>query len=166
VVPVGGSNETGALGYADCAQELAGQAATQGLQFDAIVLASSSGGTQGGLLAGLAAIGHPARVIGIDVDAEPDVVAAEVRRIAEATLARLDPEGGLADDAAHIESGHAGAAYGLPTEDMRKAVELVARLEGIALIDAGRFTADERVVFLHSGGTPAIFAYRSVFDQG
>ncbi len=82
-------------------------------------------------------------------------------------------------DRVEVVAGYAGARYGLPTDGMRRAVELVARLEGIlldpvysgkamagliGLIAEGRFKASDRVVFLHSGGTPALFAYRSVFE--
>ena len=180
VIPLGGSTEVGALGYVACARELAAQAETLCGGFDALVLASSSGGTQAGLVAGLAALGHPARVIGIDVDADPGGVRHIVAGIARATLARLAPRSSLAEGAVIVEGGYAGAAYGLPTQAMIEAVALLARLEGIlldpvysgkamagliGLIGAGRFRPGERVVFLHSGGTPALFAYRSLFEE-
>ncbi|MEE8188957.1 MAG: D-cysteine desulfhydrase, partial [Kiloniellales bacterium] len=167
VIPVGGSNEVGALGYVACARELAAQAEALCGGFDALVLASSSGGTQAGLVAGLAALGHPARVIGIDVDADPGGIRETVAEIAGATLARLEPRTGLPEAAVIVEGGYSGAAYGLPTEAMTEAVALLGRLEGIfldpvysgkamagliGLIGAGRFRPGERVVFLHSGG--------------
>ncbi len=179
VVPVGGSNEIGALGYAACARELAAQAEAMLGGFDYLVFASSSGGTQGGLTAGLALLGHRARAIGIDVDADPPMVEAVSRTLAAATAERLGARGPEAADRVEVVAGYAGERYGLPTEGMKRAVELIARLEGIlldpvysgkamagliGLIEAGRFRPRDRVVFLHSGGTPALFAYRSVFE--
>ena len=89
VIPLGGSNATGALGYALCAQELLAQAEALCGGFDAVVLASSSGGSQAGLVAGLAALGHPARVIGVEVDGDREKVAAAVREVAAAAARRL-----------------------------------------------------------------------------
>ncbi len=181
VIPVGGSNETGALGYAACARELAAQAEAMIGGFDYLVLASSSGGTQAGLAAGLAALGHPARIIGIDVDADPPGVEAAVRALAMATAERLGTRGPEAADRVEVVAGYAGKSYGLPTDGMKRAVELAARLEGLlldpvyggkamaglmGLIAEGRFQANARVVFLHGAGTPALFAYRSVFEAG
>jgi L-cysteate sulfo-lyase len=180
VIPLGGSNATGALGYALCARELLAQAEALGCGLDAIVLASSSGGSQAGLIAGLVALGHPARVIGIDVDGDREAVTAAVREVAAALAERLglDPN----EVAARVEvvAGYGGPGYGLPTPGMHRAVELAARREGllldpvysgkamaglIGLIAEGRFEPGERVAFLHSGGAPALFAYRSVFED-
>ena len=180
VIPLGGSNATGALGYAACAGELLTQAEALSGGLDAIVLASSSGGSQAGLIAGLAALGHPARVIGVEVDGDREGVAAAVREAAAAVAERL---GLNADEiAARVEvvAGYGGPGYGLPTPEMRRAVELAARREGllldpvysgkamaglIGLIAESRFKPSDRVVFLHSGGTPALFAYGSVFED-
>jgi 1-aminocyclopropane-1-carboxylate deaminase/D-cysteine desulfhydrase-like pyridoxal-dependent ACC family enzyme len=107
-------------------------------------------------------------------------VAAAVREVAAATAERLDL--GPDEVAARVEviAGYGGPGYGLPTPEMRRAVEMAARHEGllldpvysgkamaglIGLISEGRFRPDDRVVFLHSGGTPALFAYRSVFED-
>jgi D-cysteine desulfhydrase family pyridoxal phosphate-dependent enzyme len=180
IIPLGGSNATGALGYVVCARELLIQAEALRGGLDTIVLASSSGGSQAGLVAGLAALGHPARVIGVEVDGARDGVAAAVREVAAATAERLDL--GPDEVAARVEviAGYGGPGYGLPTPEMRRAVEMAARHEGllldpvysgkamaglIGLISEGRFRPDDRVVFLHSGGTPALFAYRSVFED-
>ena len=179
VIPTGGSNAIGALGYAAAAAELAAQLNDLGRDIAAVVHASSSGGTQAGLTAGFAALDPEVRVIGIDVDANPEAVAAEVTRLAGEVWQRLGLAGGFPTDKVNLESGYAGEAYGLPTAAMRAAVQRTARLEGllldpvysgkamaglIGLIGAGAFAADETVVFLHTGGTPALFPYRSVFE--
>ncbi len=181
IIPLGGSNATGALGYVACAGELVAQAEALSGGLDAIVLASSSGGTQAGLIAGLVALGHPARVIGVEVDGDREGVAAAVREAAAAVAERLDLDANQVIARIEVVAGYGGPGYGLPTPETRRAVELAARREGllldpvysgkamvglIGLIAEGRFKAGERVVFLHSGGTPALFAYRSVFEDG
>lgn len=180
VIPLGGSNATGALGYVACARELLAQAEALSGGLDTIVLASSSGGSQAGLIVGLTALGHPARVIGIEVDDDREGVAAAVRQVAAATAERLGLDADEAVSRVEVVAGYGGTGYGLPTPEMRRAVELAARREGllldpvysgkamaglIGLIAEGRFKPRERVVFLHSGGTPALFAYRSVFED-
>ena len=179
VIPTGGSNTTGALGYAAAALELHRQLAELDLRAGAIVHATSSGGTQAGLTAGFAALDPSVEIIGIDVDAHPAAVLAEVRRLAHAVWDRLGLDGQVPEAAFRLESGHAGAAYGLPTPEMRDAVRLSARLEGllldpvysgkamaglVALIAAGRFSAADHVVFLHTGGMPALFPYREALE--
>ena len=180
VIPTGGSNTTGALGYAAAALELHRQLAALGLRASAIVHATSSGGTQAGLTAGFAALDPDVEIIGIDVDAHPAAVLAEVRRLAQAVWDRLGLDGRVPEAAFALESGHAGTAYGVPTPEMRDAVRLSARLEGLlldpvysgkamaglmALVAAGRFSAADHVVFLHTGGMPALFPYREALES-
>ncbi len=180
IIPGGGSNALGGLGYAGCAFEITAQANERDLRIDHIVLATGSGGTQGGLVAGLAALNSPIAAIGIDIDADADGVAARARAVAEGTAELLGVRGGVAPEAVTVVPGYAGPAYGRPTPAMVEAVRLAARHEGllldpvysgkamaglIDLVRRGRFGADETVVFLHTGGTPALFAYRSVFDD-
>ena len=180
VIPTGGSSTTGALGYAAAALELHRQFVELDLRAGAIVHATSSGGTQAGLTAGFAALDPDVEVIGIDVDAHPAAVLAEVRRLGQAVWERLGLDGQVPEAAFALESGHAGAAYGLPTSEMRDAVGLSARLEGllldpvysgkamaglIALVAAGRFSATDHVVFLHTGGMPALFPYREALES-
>ena len=179
VIPSGASNALGGLGYAGCAFEIISQAAALDLDVDAIVLPTGSGGTQGGLVAGLVAAGSDMAAIGIDIDAEPAEVEANVRRVAEGTLGLLGVAGGLPAGAVTVNPDYAGPAYGTPTPAMVEAVTLLARLEGLVLdpvysgkamaglIDLVRTGAIEpaaTVVFVHTGGLPALFAYRSVFE--
>jgi L-cysteate sulfo-lyase len=178
VIPVGGSNGLGALGYAACAGEIDAQAQALGLAVDAVVLPCSSGGTQAGLVTGFARLGAETRVIGIDVDAGADRLHGVVQALAEDVAALLELDGGVPADAVKIEAGYAGEAYGLPTAEMVAAVELTARTEGlildpvytgkamaglVGLIRDGAFRRDDTVVFLHTGGLPALFAYPSEF---
>jgi len=184
VIPAGGSTALGGLGYAGCAFEIAAQAETLGITVDHIVLASGSGGTQGGLVAGLLAIadggGGAIPALGIDIDADPEGVPARVRAVAEGTAGLLDVTGGVPLSAVAVNSDYAGQAYGAPTEAMVEAVTLLARLEGllldpvysgkamaglIDLVRRGFFAADDTVVFIHTGGLPALFAYRGAFED-
>lgn len=175
-VPTGGSNLTGALGYAAAYGELLEQLREQGIVATRVIHASSSGGTQAGLIAGRALAGEGPRVEGINVyRPDHDAMADSIAKLAAETAAKL----GLAKAGDTIlHGGVLGAAYGLPTPAMREAVTLLARTEGILLdpvytgkamagllnlIRTGAIGADETIVFLHTGGAPALFAYESEF---
>ena len=177
-IPTGGSNETGALGYALAALEISQQAKQAGIGIDHLLFASSSGGTQAGLVVGMARAEAPTRVLGIDIEGEPDSLEADVRRVAEACARKVGLPRALRDDAVAVASGYGGDGYGIPTAGMIEAVGLLAKLEGIVLdpvytgkamaglidmVRSGRFGADETVVFIHTGGMPAMFAYGDCF---
>ena len=180
VIPAGGSTPLGGLGYAGCAIEITAQAKAQGIAVDHIVLASGSGGTQGGLVAGLLALGGGIPALGIDIDADPEGVPVRVRAVAEGTAQLLGVAGGVPEGAVAVNSDYAGEAYGAPTQAMVEAVTLLARLEGLlldpvysgkamaGLIDLARqgfYKTGDTVVFIHTGGMPALFAYRGAFDD-
>ena len=173
VIPVGGSTPVGALGYVAAGRELLAQAEAAGRPIDAIVHASGSGGTQAGLLATTRTLAPEVRVIGISVSAPADALAATVAELAGRTAGML----GLArppDAGVEVLDDYIGADYGQPTAGMREALALCARLEGlfldpvysgkamaglIDLVRRGRFEPGETVVFIHTGGTPALFPY-------
>ena len=159
VIPMGGSNAVGALGYVASATEIRQQAAEAGFTPTAVLHASSSGGTQAGLTAGMGAI----PVVGISVDEPEDVLTGMVRGI-------LDDMG--ADGHISVDTDYIGPGYAEPTESMVEAVRAFARLEGIVTdpvytgkgaagligrIRSGLHAGD--VVFVHTGGSPALFAY-------
>jgi L-cysteate sulfo-lyase len=176
VVPYGVSSPLGALAYASTVLEIAAQSQALGFSPQAIVHCSGSGGTQAGLVVGANACLPQTRIVGIDIDAEPERVRADVLTYGRAAAALLDQP----FDAASVEvvAGHAGPAYGVPHAATIAAIGLAARLEAlvldpvysgkglaglIALIKTGRWTADQDVVFIHTGGAPALFAYRHLF---
>jgi hypothetical protein len=150
-------------------------------QFDteapnAIVHASGTGGTQAGLVAGSCQFLPTTDIVGIDIDAEPQRVRSDVLRLTDGLSRRLGLNENL-DDRIDVVAGFSGPAYGTPTPDMLEAITMFARLEGlvldpvysgkgaaglIGLIRSGRFTAVDTVVFLHTGGSPGLFAYREV----
>jgi L-cysteate sulfo-lyase len=178
LIPAGGSNGIGALGYAALMGELAGQAAAQGLAIDHVLVASSSGGTQAGLIVGAALAERSPAIIGVDIDGEPDELRGKVREVAAACAARLGLSRPFSAASVEIAEGYAPEGYGVPNPGMIEAVTLLARLEGILLdpvytgkamaglidmIGAKRFDRHETVVFIHTGGMPALFAYEDCF---
>lgn len=178
VIPVGGSNVTGALGYVDCAHELLAQFAEAELEVTSIVTPSGSTGMQSGLVVGLHQTGSQVPVTGINVsrtraDQEPKIVALvdETAEFLGLPPVPRDRSVGLGD--------YFGAGYALPTPGMVEAVRLFATTEGILLdpvytgkaaagmidlIRQGKYNSDDTVVFMHSGGVPGLYARPGVFD--
>lgn len=180
VIPVGGHTPIGALGYVEAAAELCRQAQEQGLRIDVIVTAAGTGGTMAGLMAGLALLGAETRVVGIDIGRLWDRFATSIARLAtQATklLGRSDLRFEARD--VRLIDSYVGTHYGVPTRAGNAAVRLVARQEGLILdpvytgkamaglvnlIRQGAFGRDETVVFLHTGGLPALFAFSDEFQ--
>ena len=170
VIPSGASDHAlGGLGYVRCAQEILEQSQAAALRFSVIVHATSSGSTQAGLIVGLAAGGASCQVIGIEVDAAPDVVKQTVARIARRTAELIGLERQITDSDVHVETGYAGKAYGIPSPETVEAIRLVGRLEGILLdpvyegkamaglidlVRQRRFAQSEQVLFMHLGASP------------
>jgi D-cysteine desulfhydrase family pyridoxal phosphate-dependent enzyme len=178
-IPAGGSTPTGCLGYAHAALELAEQIAEGAPRPDAIVLAVSSGGTLAGLLAGLGAAGLALPVVAISVYGPEAKVRPIVRGLADETCARLAcPK--VPDTALDLRDAWLGPGYGLPTAELREALDLAARREGllldpvytgkamaglISLIRQGNLPGP-RVLFWHTGGAPGLFAYPELAPKG
>ncbi|WP_297776155.1 D-cysteine desulfhydrase [uncultured Roseovarius sp.] len=179
IIPGGGSNSTGALGYVNCALEIAEQSATMGLKIDALLHATGSSGTQAGLVAGLAALESDIYLLGIGVRAPQDQQESMVFDLAQRTGARMGFEEAIRREDVRANCDYVGAGYGIPTQGMIESVRLLAEIEGLlfdpvysgkgldGLIDLtrkGAFDGMENVVFLHTGGSAALFAYPDVFD--
>lgn len=174
VIPFGGSNAVGALGYVQAASELLSQFEQQKLQVDAIVHASGSGGTQSGLLAGLRANGSSIPVLGICVVEDASGLADTVLTLAQETATKIGADIRLTDKDVFVSGDYVGEAYGIPTAAAIDAIERVATQEGILLdpvysgkamaglfdlVQAGKFDQSQTVVFLHTGGSAALFSY-------
>jgi L-cysteate sulfo-lyase len=170
LVPYGASDALGAMGYVVAAEEIVSDCPDVGW----IVHASGSAGTQAGLLAGLLALKHDARVIGIDVDAQPERVATDVRRVAREAAALLQVEHLWKDDLVEVAGDWSGGVYGVPDASTEEAIRLAARCEGLALDPVysgkgmagliglarqGRFGDRRPVIWIHTGGGPGLFAY-------
>ncbi|HVQ20918.1 MAG TPA: D-cysteine desulfhydrase family protein [Terrimicrobiaceae bacterium] len=177
VIPYGGSNPVGAAGFATAMVELQGQLAAAGVRPDAIVFASSSGGTHAGLLVGASAIGCPAKIIGIGIDKRQpgeEPFEAFIGNLANQSAELLGLQGRYHPEDVFLKTRYLGAGYGMVGALERDAIALMARFEGIlldpvytgrafgALVDLvrqGEFGPGQEVVFWHTGGSPALFAY-------
>lgn len=174
VIPLGGSNVMGATGYVLAMQELMEQLSSQHLNVDFIVFASSSGGTQAGMVLGAEAHGYRGRILGISNDRPADELQTQVAALATATATHLDLKTISIHDSVEVNDDYLGDGYGILNDVDREAIRLVAQMEGIlldpvytgramgGLIDLirwGAFTRRQTVLFWHTGGTPALFAY-------
>jgi L-cysteate sulfo-lyase len=179
IIPGGGSNPVGALGYVNCAVELTEQAEQISLKIDALVHATGSTGTQGGLVAGFSALASDIHLLGIGVRAPQQKQEAGVYDLACRTMDYLGVEASVERDSVRANCDYVGPGYGLPTEGMVNAVKMLARLEGLlfdpvyagkaldGMIDQvrkGYFDGMNNIVFLHTGGSAALFGYPGVFD--
>lgn len=178
IIPGGGSNEIGALGYVNCARELTEQAREIGLEIDALVHATGSSGTQAGLVTGLNAIQSEIHLLGIGVRAPQEKQEQMVFDLATRTAALLDSSLEIKRSDVRANCDYVGPGYGLPTEGMIAAIKLLAQTEGLlfdpvysgkgldGLIDQmkqGYFDGMNNVVFLHTGGSAALFGYPETF---
>ncbi len=176
VVPGGGSSGRGALGYVRAALELAGQWAEVGVRPRYVVAAAGSCGTLAGLTLGLALAGSEAQVVGVSVSTSIADRVARTREVMAEAGALLGVA--LPDARPLVWDQYVGAGYGIATEVSTRALELAARSQGLILdpvytakalggligeLEAGRVRADDAVVFVHTGGTPALFADPAVY---
>ncbi|MEM6161052.1 D-cysteine desulfhydrase [Erwinia sp. P6884] len=175
IVPVGGSNALGALGYVECAQEIAHQ--SEGVvDFAAVVVASGSAGTHAGLAVGLEQLLPDTELIGVTVSRMADEQRPKVSAIREALAASLEL---TVSAPINLWDEYYGPQYGMPNEEGMEAIKLLARLEGIFLdpvytgkamaglidgITQQRFSREGPIVFIHTGGAPALFAYHHLSD--
>ena len=176
-IPIGGSSPVGALGYVNAAIELVAQAVEAEVGFHRIVCATSTAGTYAGLLAGMDVLGAGTAVTGFDTYEGAPRSRAAARTLLDALgpLLNRDP---VPEGSVDILDGYCGDGYGIPTEGATEAIELFARTEGLLLdpvysgkaaaglidvIRRGLIGDDERVVFLHTGGAPGLFAYSGEF---
>jgi L-cysteate sulfo-lyase len=180
IIPGGGSNEIGALGYVNAAIELTTQANDRSLRIDHLVHATGSSGTQAGLVLGMEGMNTGIPVYGVGVRApkqkQEEMIYSLAQRTAE--YMGLNPDV-VARDKVVANSDYVGDGYGLPTSAMVEAVKMMAQYEGILLdpvysgkgfsglidlIRKGHFKQGENVVFLHTGGSISLFGYPDVFD--
>ena len=174
VIPGGGSNEIGALGYVSCAQEILSQSFDMGVSFDNIITTSGSTGTHAGLLCGVIGENANIPVTGFGINKKRDLQRQNVYNLCQKTVTFLGMKNPVTMDDVVVFDDYIGAGYSLPTPEMVEAVRLVARTEGILLdpvytgkvmagtidqIKKGYFKKGENILFLHTGGAPALFAY-------
>ncbi|MDP3082181.1 MAG: D-cysteine desulfhydrase [Rubrivivax sp.] len=173
VIPGGGSNALGGLGYVVCAQELQQQFYEQGVRFDHVVVGSGSSGTHGGLLAGFLGNRIDIPITGIGVSRDPADQDPLVHREAQAVADLLGLSMTVARESVVSVGGYWQPKYSLPNARMVEAVQMLARTEAIlldpvytgkvmagliGLVRQGHFKAGQRVLFLHTGGASALHA--------
>lgn len=174
IIPYGGSNVMGATSYVWAMRELMAQLEQERLHIDFIVFASSSGGTQAGLVLGADVYAFRGRVLGISVDGSAETLKTGVAALATATATHLGLGTLSLAHQVEVNDDYADPGYAVLTEVEREAIQLVAQKEGIlldpvytgramgGLIDLirwGAFTRRQNILFWHTGGAPALFAY-------
>ncbi|WP_300458845.1 D-cysteine desulfhydrase [Desulfobacula sp.] len=178
LIPVGASNDIGALGYAVCAEEIMAQLNEMRLPIDHMVVPSGSAGTHAGLVVGMTGVNGGIPISGMNVSRGKEAQEGLVFDLAVKTAEKL----GLGDRIKREDivcfDQYVGPGYSLPTEDMVKAVNLFAQNEAILLdpvysgkaaaglidlIRKGHFKKGSNILFVHTGGSPALYAYLDTF---
>jgi D-cysteine desulfhydrase len=174
IIPGGGSNAVGATGYVACAQEILDQTFEQGLDIDTVVCASGSAGTHAGLVTGLYGCNMNIPVVGINVSRTKEAQENIVYGLVRETAGHVGIKSQIPREAVNCFGDYVGPGYSLPTPEMAEAVKLLARTEGImldpvytgkamaGLIDLVRkdyFRKESNILFIHTGGSPALYVY-------
>ncbi len=179
LIPVGGSNAVGAVGYVAAALELAGQAQAEGVSFDHVFVTTGSGGTHAGLQLGAALYLPGTQVHGVTVSREPAAASARVDGLVAATAELLGLRGNPAPPAL-VHGGYVGEGYAIPTRAGWEAILLAARTEAlvldpvytgkalsglIGLAREGALPTTANVLFVHTGGAPGLMAQADAFEK-
>ena len=184
IIPYGGSNAVGAVAYVQAMLEASDQLRARAYVIDRIITASSSGGTQAGLALGAREVGFTGELLGISVDKGEHgelPYEEELAGLANATASRLGLDTGFGAGDFRVEYGYLGGGYGVAGELERNAIRMLARLEGILLdpvytgramgavldmVHTGTIARGETILFWHTGGAPALFAYARELSTG
>ena len=177
VIPTGGSNPVGATGYVACAEEILAQSFDLGIRIDRVVCASGSGGTHAGLVAGFYGNNSGIPVVGVNVSRKKGAQEELIYDLALRIATHVGVAGTLPRETVRCFDEYVGPGYSLPTPSMIEAVQLLARTEAILLdpvytgkamaglidlVRKGYFKKGEHVLFVHTGGSPALYAYEEV----
>jgi D-cysteine desulfhydrase family pyridoxal phosphate-dependent enzyme len=173
LIPVGGSNAVGALGYVAAMLELSYQLWNEGISPKALYFGSGSGGTQAGIELGARLFGLSMNIRGVMVSPNIDAKREKILDVLAATASKLGIANPVGSEEVTLLEDYYGAGYGAPTEAGLEAIALLARTEGILLdtvytakafsamiaeISSGMYSATDSIIFLHTGGSPALFA--------
>jgi L-cysteate sulfo-lyase len=180
-IPVGGHSWLGCLGYVRAALEIHQQATSMGIVDAHLITAAGTGGTLAGLLAGVSMIDSPLRPLGIDVGKLWRGFRTSLAQLSSEICHQLGVERSFqSDEIPLLEGEYSAPKYGTPSLKCLNAIRRIARLEGILLdpvytgkafaglldlIEKGRLSKDEPIIFLHTGGLPALFAFEERFLQ-
>ncbi|MGL4631288.1 MAG: D-cysteine desulfhydrase family protein [Leadbetterella sp.] len=174
IIPFGGSNVLGALGYVDCVEEIKTQCLENSIDFpNYIFTPTGSGGTQAGLIAGAQQKQVNSKIIGISVLHPKEVATKIVLDLTNQTLLHLESSNTQSENVI-VDDRFVGKGYGISTEQSIETIKLLAKLEGVFLcpvytakamtglidyVQSGKISKDESVLFIHTGGSPLIYAY-------
>ncbi|MGD9240965.1 MAG: D-cysteine desulfhydrase [Desulfobacterales bacterium] len=176
VIPGGGSNPMGATGYVACAEEILAQTFELGINIDRIICASGSAGTHAGLVTGFYGNNSNIPVVGINVSRPKKEQEELVYNLVQSTAEHVGVNSDIPKEAVVCFDEYVGPGYSLPTPEMAEATRMLARIEGIlidpvytgkamaGLIDLARkgyFSKEENVLFIHTGGSAALYVYMS-----
>jgi D-cysteine desulfhydrase len=176
VIPGGGSNPMGATGYVACAEEILAQTFDLGINIDRIICASGSAGTHAGLVTGFYGNNSNIPVVGINVSRPKKEQEELVYNLVQSTAEHVGVNSDIPKEAVVCFDEYVGPGYSLPTPEMAEATRMLARIEGIlidpvytgkamaGLIDLARkgyFSKEENVLFIHTGGSAALYVYMS-----
>ncbi|MDP5274157.1 D-cysteine desulfhydrase [Chengkuizengella axinellae] len=176
IVAEGGGNDIGAMGYMNCSYEILEQSDEMDLKFDHIVTASGSGGTHAGLVAGIHTSKADVSITGINVRRSKLQQEEKVYGIIKNLSNRLILQDIIPRKTVQCFDDYIGPGYALPSEETINAIQLLAQTEGIlldpvytgkvmagliGLVKKGYFSKEDKVLFIHTGGTPAIYEYAS-----
>jgi D-cysteine desulfhydrase len=171
----GGSNAIGATGYVAAVQEILVQMVEEELNLDHIVVTSGSSGTHAGLLTGLIGTNTDIPVTGVSVSRNKEAQTEAVYDLLLKTAKRVGLKSDISRNLVVVEDDYIGPGYSLPTPEMKEAVKLMAKTEGILLdpvytgkafagllgfIKEGRYKPSDNILFIHTGGSPALYAYK------
>ena len=174
IIPGGGSNPVGATGYVACAEEVLAQSFDLGIHIGRIICASGSAGTHAGLVTGFYGNNSNLPVIGINVSRSKQEQEEVVYDLVQETADHVGVHFDIPREAVVCFDEYVGPGYSLPTPEMAEAVRMLARLEGVLidpvytgkamaglidLVRKGHFSKDENLLFVHTGGSPALYVY-------
>ena len=178
IIPGGASNAIGAMGYAVCAEETMQQLNAIGLEIEHIIVPSGSAGTHAGMVVGMTGVNANIPVSGVNVSRPKEVQEEIVYALAQELAAKLGVKTGVNREDIVCFDQYVGPGYSIPTDAMVEAVKLFAKHEAILLdpvytgkeaagfidlVRKGHFREGSNVLFLHTGGSPALFAYLDTF---
>lgn len=179
IIPGGASDPLGATGYVACAQEILEQMFEKGINFDYVVVASGSGGTHSGLVTGFYGTSSNIPVIGVSVRRKKAEQEELIYDLVKRTAIYVGVEVNIPRDAVNVVDDYVGPGYSLPTPEMVEAVKMLAQTESIlldpvytgkamagliGLIRKGYFKKSDNVLFVHTGGSPSLYAYIPTFQ--
>ena len=179
-IPIGGGNATGSLGYISMTMELVSQANAIGIEIGSMIAASGGGGTQTGMILGADLTKSAIKTVGIGISSKAPVIIPKLKKLCNHTSNQFGLGLSYEENDIIFFDDYIGDGYGIPSEEMIDAVKLMARKEGIILdpvysgkalsgmldlINKKYFSTSKPIVFVHTGGTPALFVYSDIFKK-